>query len=53
MPSPRKRIKLLRHEMQFHPSMLAWLKLEAARQDTSVAAVVRQAILKLMEPTRP
>jgi len=35
--------------MQFHPSMLAWLKIEAKRQDTSVAAIVRQAVLLFME----
>jgi len=46
---PKKLNKLLRHEMSFPSPMLAWLKLEARRQDTSVAAIVRQAITLLME----
>lgn len=49
MPMPRKRNKMIRHEMQFSPSMLAWLRLEAKRRDTSVAEVVRAAVLKMME----
>ncbi len=53
MPMPRKREKMIRHEMQFTPSMLAWLRFEARRQDTTVAAIVRQAVLKLMESLKP
>jgi len=53
MPMPRKRNKMVRHELQFDPSMLAWLRLEARRQDSTVAAVVRQAVLVLMESTKP
>ncbi len=53
MAPPRKRNKNVRHEMTFPPSMLAWLKLEAIRQDTSVNAVVRQAVLLLMEKPKP
>lgn len=49
MAPPRKRVKMVRHEMQFSPSMLAWLRLEAQRQDSSVAKIVRQAVVQLME----
>jgi len=49
MAPPKKRNKLFRHEMQFSVPMLAWLKMEAERQDTSIAAIVRQAVLLLME----
>lgn len=55
MPRSRKRPenKMVRHEMQFLPSMLAWLRLEARRRDTSVAEVVRDAVLRLMEQSKP
>ena len=53
MPRPRKRNKMIRHEMQFPPHMIAWLRLEAQRQDTSVADIVRQAIVRLMESANP
>jgi hypothetical protein len=52
MAPPKKRNKLIRHEMQFSASMLTWLKIEAKRQDASVAAIVRQAVLLLMEQTK-
>jgi len=38
--------------MQFSKEMIAWLKHEASRQDTSVAAVVREAISLLMEKSK-
>jgi hypothetical protein len=53
MAPPCKRNKKIRHEMQFSEDMLAWLRAEAARRDTSVADVVRDAVLKLMEHTKP
>lgn len=53
MAPPRKVEKLIRHEMQFSKAMLAWLQLEARRQDTSVAAIVREAVLLLMDSKRP
>ena len=52
MPKRRKRVKLVRHEMQFSPDMLAWLRVEAERQDTTVAAIVRQAVLLFMEQSK-
>ena len=52
MAPPRKRNKMIRHEMQFSLAMLTWLRLEAKRQDTSVAAIIRQAVLRLMESAK-
>lgn len=48
MAPPRKRNKMVRHEMSFPLDMRAWLRLEAGRRDTTVAAIVREAVLLLM-----
>ena len=53
MARPRKQHPNVRHEMTFPPSMLAWLRMEAARQDLSVNEIVRQAVLRLMEQAKP
>lgn len=53
MAPPKKRVKLVRLEFLIHPSMLAWLRLEAQRRDTPIAEVIRAAVKKLMNaPTR-
>lgn len=53
MAPPRKLHKNIRHEMSFPPNMLTWLRLEAARRDTSVAEVVRDAVLRRMKQSKP
>ena len=50
---PRKAVKLVRVQAQMPPSMLAWLRLEARRRDESVALIIRQAVLELMEQSKP
>ena len=46
---PKKRVKVQRLEIQLHPSMLSWLRLEAKRRDVSLAEVIRIALAKLMD----
>jgi len=52
MGAPRKAIKLARVQVQLIPSVLAWLRLEARRRDTSVSDVIRDAITQLEERLR-
>mgnify|MGYP001600702787 CR=1 FL=1 len=50
MAAPKKQIKLQRMDFQIHPAALAWLRLEAARRDCSIGALIREALLLLMKP---
>jgi len=49
MPPPKKRVRVVPLTIQFDPSLLAWLRLEAKRRDDSIAAVVREAVRELMD----
>lgn len=49
VPSPKKRVKVQRLEIQLPPSLLAWLRLEAKRRDVSLAEVIRVALYKLVD----
>ena len=52
MAPPKKQVKVQRLEIQLHPNMLSWLRLDAKRRDVSLAEVVRIALMKLMnEPS--
>ena len=49
MAPPKKRQRVQRLDIHLPPSLLAWLRLEAKRQDVSLSEVVRVALRKLMD----
>jgi len=49
MAPPKKRVHVQRLLIQLDPPQLAWLRLEAKRQDVSMSEVVRRILRKVMD----